>query len=126
VITQGLVFHYDLAFASLWISLVYIFAALAWVVFGFNMRTVLMRRLGLALALLTVGKVFLIDLTGLSQGQRVVSLFVMGAVLVGISFVYQLFSKRLELKLDETEESGDAVAHGSAEKAEKPSDNINE
>jgi len=47
-----------------------------------------------------VGKVFLIDLYGLTQGQRVVSLFVMGAVLVGISFVYQLFSKRLELTLE--------------------------
>jgi len=100
VITQGLVLHYGLDFASLWISLVYVFAALSWVVVGFWKRTVLMRRWGLVLALLTVVKAFLVDLTGLSQGQRVVSLFVMGAVLVGISFVYQLFSKRLELVLD--------------------------
>ena len=100
VISQNLAFHYGLMFNSLWFSLVYVFAALAWVVFGFAKRIVLMRRLGLALALMTVGKVFLVDLYGLTQGQRVVSLFVMGAVLVGISFVYQLFSKRLELTLE--------------------------
>ncbi|MCL2406078.1 MAG: DUF2339 domain-containing protein [Defluviitaleaceae bacterium] len=108
VITQKLLFLYRVEFASLWISLVYIFAAFLWVVFGFAKRTVLVRRLGLALALLTVGKVFLVDLTGLTQGQRVVSLFVMGAVLVGISFIYQLFIKRLELKLDEPADDNEA------------------
>ena len=100
IITQNLLVHYGLSFASLWISLIYVFAALIWIIFGFTKRYVVMRRWGLALALATVGKVFMIDLTGLTQGQRIVSFFVMGAVLVGISFVYQLFSKRLELKLD--------------------------
>ena len=100
VITQNLLFHYRLPLAGWMISVVFVFTALAWVVFGFYKRVVLMRRSGLGLALLTVVKVFLVDLTGLSQGQRIMSLFVMGGVLVGISFVYQLFSKRLELKLD--------------------------
>ena len=100
VMTQNLLFHYRLPFDGWMISVVYVFAALSWVVFGFYKRVVLMRRFGLALALLTVVKAFLVDLTGLSQGQRVISLFVMGAALVGISFVYQLFSKRLELRVE--------------------------
>ena len=103
VITHNLISHYRVDFASLWISVIYIFAALAWVIFGFARRHVLIRRYGLALALLTVGKVFFVDLTELNQGQRIISFFVMGAVLVGISFVYQVFSKRLELKLDYSE-----------------------
>ena len=118
VITQNLILQYRLDFASLWISVIYIFAALSWVIFGFAGRIVLMRRFGLALALLTVGKVFLVDLTGLTQGQRVVSLFVMGAVLVGISFVYQLFSKRLELKLEMTEDNSEAEAKDGTHKHE--------
>jgi len=115
VISQNLIFHYRLDFAGLWISLVYVLTALSWVVFGFAKRTVLMRRFGLALSLLAVGKVFLVDLSGLSQGQRVVSFFVMGAVLVGISFVYQLFSKRLELRLEELGKDDAAVVRDKVE-----------
>jgi len=115
IITKILLLQYGLDFASLWISMVYIFAALYWVVFGFYKRIVLMRRHGLALALITVGKVFLVDLTGLSQGQRIISLFMMGAVLVGISFVYQFFNKRLELTLDLPEER-------SSDEADTPKD----
>jgi len=103
VVTQNLIFNYGLRFDSWMISVVFVFAALAWVVYGFYNKVVLLRRYGLALALITVVKVFIIDLTGLTQGQRIVSFFVMGAVLVGISFVYQLFSKRLELKVEKME-----------------------
>ena len=108
ITTQNLMAHYDVGFDNIWISVVYILAALAWIVIGFTRRYELMRRLGLGLALLSVGKVFLLDLTGLSQPQRIVSFIVMGVVLMGISYVYQIFNKRLELTLD-TEESRDRV-----------------
>jgi len=100
IVTQNLLAHYDIGFNNIWLSVVYILAALTWTIIGFTRRYVLMRRLGLVLALLTVGKVFLLDLTGLSQPQRIVSFIVMGVVLMGISYVYQIFNKRLELTLE--------------------------
>jgi uncharacterized membrane protein len=48
-----------------------------------------------AVVLLTVGKVFLIDLSGLTGGFRALSFIVLGLVLVGIGWLYQrlLFPK---------------------------------
>jgi len=49
--------------------------------------------------LAAVAKLFLLDLTGLTQLQRIISYFVLGGVLVGISFVYQYFNRQLEFKM---------------------------
>ncbi|MCL2235340.1 MAG: DUF2339 domain-containing protein [Defluviitaleaceae bacterium] len=107
VFTVTLTLDFGLDFASFWISLVYIAAALLWTILGFLRRYSLLRRAGLALALFSVVKLFLFDLTLLTQGLRILSYFIMGAVLVIISFVYQYFSKRLELsiKIQKEEES---------------------
>jgi uncharacterized membrane protein len=56
-----------------------------------------MRRFGLALALSSVAKLFLIDMSGLTAKYRIFSYFILGILLVGISFVYQYFSRKLEL-----------------------------
>ena len=49
-------------------------------------------------------KLFVFDLAFLTQGFRVISYFIMGAVLVTISFVYQFFSKRMELEMKTEDE----------------------
>jgi len=98
LLTQNLIAQYKLSFSSSVISVVYVLTALAWIIFGFMRRFVFIRRFGLALAILAVAKLFLIDLTKLTQGWRILSYFALGITLIAISFVYQFFSKRLELK----------------------------
>jgi len=96
LLTINLIRIYDLAFSSFWISIVYVLAALLWTILGFVKRYALLRRFGLGLALFSVAKLFLIDLTTQTQGFRILSYFILGAILVGISYVYQYFNKRLE------------------------------
>jgi uncharacterized membrane protein len=98
LLSHNLIAQYQLSFSSAVISIIYVFTALAWIVFGFMRRFVFIRRFGLALAIFAVVKLFLLDLAGLTQGFRIVSYFALGIVLIAISFVYQYFSKRLELK----------------------------
>jgi len=100
ILTQIMIYQFGFAFSSMWISFIYVCTALAWIILGFAKRYMFLRRYGLALALLSVAKLFLIDLAGLTQANRIVSYFVLGAVLLGISFVYQYFNKRLELKIE--------------------------
>ena len=97
IFTVTLTLDYGLNFASFWISAIYVITALLWTVLGFVRRYSLLRRFGLALALFSVIKLFIFDLAILTQEFRILSYFIMGAVLVAISFVYQFFSKRLEL-----------------------------
>jgi hypothetical protein len=98
LLSHNLIAQYNLSFSSAVISIIYVLTALAWIVFGFMRRFVFIRRFGLALAIFAVVKLFLLDLRGLTQGFRIVSYFALGIVLIAISFVYQYFSKRLELK----------------------------
>ncbi|WP_243150456.1 DUF2339 domain-containing protein [Clostridium sporogenes] len=53
------------------------------------------RRVGIGASILSVVKLFIIDLSFLSQGYRIVSYFIFGVTLIAISFVYQHFSKRV-------------------------------
>ncbi|MDR2942053.1 MAG: DUF2339 domain-containing protein [Treponema sp.] len=98
LLSQNLIAQFNLSFSSVVISIIYALAALAWIIFGFVRRFVFIRRFGLVLAIFAVAKLFLLDLAGLSQGLRIVSYFALGLSLIAISFVYQYFSKRLELK----------------------------
>jgi uncharacterized membrane protein len=98
LLSQNLISQYNLMFSSAAISVIYVLAALAWIIFGFTRRFSFMRRFGLALAIFAVIKLFLIDLASLTEGYRIVSYFALGITLIAISFVYQYFSKRLELK----------------------------
>jgi hypothetical protein len=98
LLSHNLIAQYSLSFSSAVISIIYALTALAWIIFGFVRRFVFIRRFGLVLAIFAVVKLFLLDLAGLTQGFRIVSYFALGLSLIGISFVYQYFSKRLELK----------------------------
>jgi uncharacterized membrane protein len=98
LLTHNLISQYNLAFSSAIISVIYVLTALAWIIYGFMRRFAFIRRFGLALAIFAVVKLFIIDLSGLTQGYRIVSYFALGITLLAISFVYQYFSKRLELK----------------------------
>lgn len=98
ILTQNLIVQYDLSFISSTISIIYAAMALGCIIFGFIKRYSLIRKYGLGLAILSVIKLILIDFANLTRGYRVVSYFILGIILVAISFIYQYFSKRLELK----------------------------
>jgi hypothetical protein len=98
ILTQNLITQYGLQFSSAVISIIYVVTALAWIIFGFTRRYSFIRRFGLGLSILAVIKLFLVDLATLTQNYRIVSYFALGAALLAISFVYQFFNKRLELK----------------------------
>ncbi|HSC45078.1 MAG TPA: DUF2339 domain-containing protein [Candidatus Acidoferrum sp.] len=63
--------------------------ATALIVVGVQKKSALLRWQGLALIGLVVGKVFLYDLSSLDRAYRILSFFVLGAVLLGVSFLYQ-------------------------------------
>ena len=98
--TQILIAQFGVPFSSVAISVIYVLTALGWIVFGFAYRYSVIRKFGLALALLSVVKLFIIDIDvfGLTQINQIISIFACGGTLVAISYVYQYFNKRLELK----------------------------
>jgi uncharacterized membrane protein len=56
---------------------------------GFWRRSAFLRWQALVLLAVTVGKVFLADMSQLSQGYRILSFLGLGALLLAVSFVYQ-------------------------------------
>ncbi|HVH87843.1 MAG TPA: DUF2339 domain-containing protein [Terriglobales bacterium] len=56
--------------------------------FGFRRRSAFVRWQALVLIAFTIGKVFLFDVSELQQGYRIISFIALGAVLMGISYVY--------------------------------------
>ena len=96
ILTQHLTVFYKVPFAGMTITLIYAGLALAWCIFGFVKRFTFMRRFGLGLTLAVVTKLFLIDFWRLTEGYRIITYFALGLTLLGISFVYQQFMKKLE------------------------------
>ena len=56
---------------------------------GFWRRTAFFRWQGLVLLAFAIGKVFIVDISELSQGFRILSFLGLGALLLAVSFVYQ-------------------------------------
>jgi uncharacterized membrane protein len=56
---------------------------------GFWWRNAFLRWQALVLLAATIGKVFLVDISELSQGLRILSFLGLGALLLGVSYVYQ-------------------------------------
>jgi uncharacterized membrane protein len=56
---------------------------------GFWRQSAFLRWQALVLLAATIGKVFLIDVSELSQGYRILSFLGLGALLLAVSFVYQ-------------------------------------
>jgi len=97
ILSQNLITQFNLEFNNAVITIIYLITALLWIIFGFIKRYVFIRRFGLGLCMLAVVKLFIIDLSFLSQGFRIVSYFVFGMTLIAISFVYQYFNKRIDM-----------------------------
>lgn len=103
ILTQNLTVTLNLAVNSVIITVVFALTSLGWILFGFLRRYQVIRLFGLGLSFITIIKLFLVDLSFLTEGMRIVSYFAMGIILLAISFVYQYFSKRLEKRIVETQ-----------------------
>jgi uncharacterized membrane protein len=58
-------------------------------VLGFARKSAFVRWQALVLVAVTIGKVFLVDISQLSQGYRILSFLGLGVLLLAVSFVYQ-------------------------------------
>ncbi len=87
---QGLSLDLDLnlaaqvALSALWLAWAAVLVAA-----GIRREAAALRWQGLALLLVVVAKTFLIDLSFLDQGYRILSFLIVGALLVAVSFLYQ-------------------------------------
>jgi uncharacterized membrane protein len=76
------------------LSVLWTFYATVLLFLGVQNKLALLRWQSLSLFGLVVGKVFLYDLSFLDRGYRILSFFVLGAVLLGVSFSYTRKSAR--------------------------------
>ncbi|MGO9227653.1 MAG: DUF2339 domain-containing protein [Bryobacteraceae bacterium] len=63
---------------------------------GFPLRDRTLRLFGLALFLICIGKLFFYDLSALETLYRIMSFFVLGVILVGVSWIYTRFRDHIQ------------------------------
>lgn len=85
-----------ITFTSYIISILYIVMAAVWIVIGFKRLNALLRRFGLALALLSSAKLFLFDFKNIGDMGRTLLFIGFGITLLCIAFGYGLAEKRLK------------------------------
>jgi hypothetical protein len=71
---------------------------------GFWRRSAFLRWQALLLIAVSIGKVFLVDMSELSQGYRILSFLGLGVLLLGVSYIYQ--RDLLNLRGQHTPETG--------------------
>ena len=76
--------------------------------FGFWKQSAFVRWQALVLIALTIGKVFLFDVSELQQGYRILSFIALGAVLMGISYAYHRDWLKLSRRAPENSEETSA------------------
>ncbi len=77
------------------ISAAWAIEAIAILIAGFRYELSFVRKAGIGLLLLTIVKVFLFDLAGLETLYRIMSFMVLGAILMGASFLYSKYKDKL-------------------------------
>jgi uncharacterized membrane protein len=82
--SRGIEIERDFTYSALWMA----YGAMLMIV-GFLRRSAFVRWQALLLIAVTVGKVFIYDVSELDRGYRIVSFIVLGVLLLAISFVYQ-------------------------------------
>lgn len=80
---QTILFEQRFSYSAIWL----IYGA-GLMMFGFWKRSAFVRWQALVLIAFTIGKVFIFDVSELQQGYRIMSFIALGAVLMGISYIY--------------------------------------
>ena len=71
---------------------------------GFRRHSGTLRGISLGLFVITIFKVFLVDMAEVSTPYRIISFFVLGCVLVGVSWLYYRFKDRLAGAMTDAEQ----------------------
>ncbi|WP_418039811.1 DUF2339 domain-containing protein [Paenibacillus xylanilyticus] len=96
VITVFLTVQFQWGDIGLMFSLMYLLLAILYIAYGFRRRYVMIRRLGLGLTLFSTGKMVFYDVGLLTTGSKIIAYFSFGVLLLGISYLYQKVSIRME------------------------------
>ena len=80
---QQIQFARNFSYSAIWVAY-----GAGLMAFGFWKQSAFVRWQALALIAFTIGKVFLYDVSMLQQGYRILSFIALGAVLMGISYIY--------------------------------------
>jgi len=86
--------QYRLEFDNVALNIVYILTALGCLAYGLYKRDAVTRRFALVLTGAAIFKICLIDAWSADLLRTVINFFVFGAVLIAMSFLYQLFYKK--------------------------------
>jgi uncharacterized membrane protein len=89
---QQIQFARNLSYSVIWL----LYGA-GLMLFGFWKRSVFVRWQAIVLLAVTIGKVFVFDTSNLQEGYRILSFIALGVVLMGMSYIYHLSSRRLKL-----------------------------
>lgn len=96
VITVFLTIQFQWGDVGLMFSLIYLLLAILYIAYGFRRKYVMVRRLGLGLTLFATGKMVFYDVGMLTSGSKIFAYFSFGVLLLGISYLYQKVSSRME------------------------------
>lgn len=96
VITVFLTIQFQWGDIGLMFSLIYLVLAILYIAYGFRRKYVMIRRLGLGLTLFATGKMVFYDVSLLTAGSKIIAYFSFGLLLLGISYLYQKVSSRME------------------------------
>jgi uncharacterized membrane protein len=96
VITVFLTIQFQWGDVGLMFSLIYLMLAILYIAYGFRRKYVMIRRLGLGLTLFATGKMVFYDVSLLTAGSKIFAYFSFGVLLLGISYLYQKVSSRME------------------------------
>ncbi|MFZ4450600.1 DUF2339 domain-containing protein [Salibacterium aidingense] len=96
IVIQAAFLHVQLQLdgAGFVISMIYLFTAVGYILYGFKRNYVYVRRIGLGLSLFATGKLFFADLAFLGETSEIAAYFCFGLILLGISYLYQKVSSR--------------------------------
>ena len=89
--------------ARMSLSIVWVVYAIGALLLGFWKRLRPLRLAALGLFGLTVGKLILMDITGIREIYRILSFFITGTLLIAAAYLYSKFEKRIEDLLGEKE-----------------------
>ncbi|UQZ34023.1 DUF2339 domain-containing protein [Paenibacillus sp. PK3_47] len=95
-VTASMGVQLQLSDGGLAYSLMYLLLAALFIMYGFRYRYIYIRRFGLLLSLFATGKLLLYDLSLLGLGSKIIAYFTFGICLLGISYLYQKVSNRME------------------------------
>ncbi|MCG7378235.1 DUF2339 domain-containing protein [Paenibacillus sp. ACRSA] len=96
VITVFMTVQFQWGDVGLLFSLIYLILAILYIAYGFRRKYVMIRRLGLGLTLLATGKMVFYDVSLLTAGSKIIAYFSFGILLLGISYLYQKVSSKME------------------------------